>query len=102
MKYLVIGNQVTPVMEQKAQAGFLKRTVDWVNAGLKNGMLECFYSFPTGGGFFIISADSHEDLMEKLTDCPIGPISEFEVQPICDFGKATDITLKKLKNLKLI
>jgi len=102
MKYLVIGNQVTPVMEQKAQAGFLKRTKDWVKTGLKDGTLECFYSFPTGGGFFIISADSHEDLMEKLTDCPIGPISEFEVQPICDFGKATDITLRKLKNLGLI
>jgi len=73
MKYLVIGNQVTPVMEQKAQAGF-----------------------------FIINADSHENLMQELTDCPIGPISEFEVQPICDFDKATDITLKKLKNLGLI
>jgi muconolactone delta-isomerase len=52
--------------------------------------------------FFIVNADSHEDLMQELTDCPIGPISEFDVHPICDFDKATDITVKKLKNLSLI
>jgi hypothetical protein len=57
MKYLVIYNQVTPVMEQKSLAGFLKRTKEWVKAGLKDGMLECFYSFPTGGSFFIVNTD---------------------------------------------
>ena len=99
MKYLVIGNQVVMAAEHKAQADFLKRTRDWVNAKLADGTLDCAYSFPAGGGFFIFNADSHEDLMQKIIDFPLRPLTELEIQPICDFNKATDMVVDSIKDL---
>ena len=99
MKYLVIGNQVIMATGHKDQKDFLRRSKEWVNAKLTEGTLECAYSFPSGGGFFIVNADSHEDLMKQLVDFPLGPLSEFEVQAICDFNQATDMAIEALKGL---
>ena len=99
MKYLVIGSQVTMATEHKAQADFLERTKEWVSAKLADGTLECAYSFPSGGGFFIFNADSHEDLMRLLVDFPLRPLSELEVHAICDFSQATDMVVDSMKDL---
>ena len=99
MKYLIIGNQVVMASEHKAQADFLKRTLKWVNARLSDGTLDCAYSFPAGGGFFIFNADSHEGLMKLLVECPLRPLTEFEIHSICDFNTGTNMVLDALKGL---
>lgn len=99
MKYLVIGNQVVMATEHKAQADFLQRSKEWVKAKLADGTLDCAYSFPAGGGFFIFNADSHEDLMKQLVDFPLRPLTEFEIHAICDFNKATDMVIESVKDL---
>jgi len=99
VKYLVIGNQVIAAAEHKAQADFLRRTKAWVKDKLADGTLDCAYSFPSGGGFFIFNADSHEDLMQQLIDLPIRPLSEFEIHPICDFNQATDMVVESMKGI---
>ena len=68
MKYLVIGNQAIMASEHKAQMDFLLRTKEWVNTKLADGTLDCAYSFPAGGGFFIFNADSNEGLTKLLVD----------------------------------
>jgi muconolactone delta-isomerase len=93
MKYLVTGRQVIPATEHSAQIGYLRRAKDWIKARTADGTLEAVYSFPSGGGFFIINADSHESLMRRLVNMPLRPFSEFEVQPILDFTSAADIVI---------
>ncbi len=99
MKYLVIGNQAIMATEHKAQMDFLVRTKEWVNKKLADGTLDCAYSFPAGGGFFIFNADSHEDLMRLLVEFPLRPLSEFEIHSACDFNQATDMVVDSIKNL---
>lgn len=99
MKYLVIGNQVVMATEHKAQADFLQKAKEWVEAKLADGTLDCAYSFPAGGGFFIFNADSHEGLMKQLVDFPLRPLSEFEIHAICDFSRASDLVIESVKDL---
>ena len=99
MKYLVIGNQVAMAPGHETQAGFLKKTLEWVNARLSDGALDCAYSFPAGGGFFIFNADSHEGLMKLLIEFPLRPLSEFEIHSICDFNIGTTMAIDAIKGL---
>ena len=99
MKYMVIGNQVIAASEHKAQADFLLRAKEWVNAKMADGTLDCAYSFPAGGGFFIFNADSNEGLMKLLLDFPLRPLAEFEIHVLCDFNTATDMVVDAMKDI---
>ena len=99
MKYLVIGNQAIMASEHKAQMDFLLRTKEWVNTKLADGTLDCAYSFPAGGGFFIFNADSNEGLTKLLVDFPLRPLTEFEIHALCDFNVATDMVVDSIKDL---
>lgn len=101
MKYLVIAEQTIFTSDHKSQLEILNKTQDWINESKKNETLDCAYSFAKGGGFFIFNADSHEDLVSKLTDMPMRPFSEINIELICDYNKMLEITTNKFKSLKL-
>jgi hypothetical protein len=99
MKFLLIGNQVGEAATHEGLIAFLENTKQWVNTRLADGTLESAYSFPAGGGFFIVNADSHEDLMKILVDFPLRPLSDFEVHVISDFNLSTEIVIEALKKV---
>jgi len=101
MKYLVIAEQTLLTSDHKSQLELLNKTQMWISESLQNGVLDCAYSFAKGGGFFIFNADSHEDLVGKLTDMPMRPFSEVNIELICDYNKMLEITTNKFKSLKL-
>jgi len=102
MKYLVIAEQTIFTPDHKGQIDVLTRTQDWIEKSQKNGTIDCAYSFARGGGFFIFNADSHEDLVGKLTDMPMRPFCEVTIELICDYSKILDINVGKMKSLNLV
>jgi len=98
VKFLVIGHQVTGASEHRDQITYLQMTKEWIDSGKKNKKIDCAFSLVTGGGIFVMNADSHEDLMGDLTSFPLRPFSDFEIYPLADFDKATDIVINEIRD----
>ncbi len=58
----------------------------WINAGLKDGTLDCCYGFLNGGGISIMNANSHEDLVKMLMDYPESRWVGFDIHGLCDIN----------------
>jgi len=96
MKFMVTGTQVTPATDFHTQISYLEESKTWVHNGLQNKMLDAAYSFPSGGGLFILEADSNEDLMAILMSFPLRHLSHFDIHPLADFEDATNMVIASL------
>ncbi|MEN8614943.1 muconolactone Delta-isomerase family protein [Dehalogenimonas sp. THU2] len=97
MKYLVSGDQVTPAASHKDQINFLECAKEWVEKSKADGKLDAAYSFPDGGGMFVLDAKDHEELMRLLLNFPLRPFSNLEIRPLLDFNTSANITIEALK-----
>ena len=98
MKFLVTGTQITPATDFQTQISYLEESKKWVHKGLKNKTLDNAFSFPNGGGLFILEAESNEELMERLLSFPLRHLSHFDIQPLADFEDATNMVIASLLN----
>lgn len=73
------------------------KAVEWIEARLADGGMDCNYVFPGHGGIAIFNADSHEDLLEMLLDYPLHHAFHWDVQPLCDWRRSFDALLGKKK-----
>ena len=96
MKFLVTGHQTSAATEHRSQLNYLESSKEWVARLKQEHKLECAYSFPDGGGIFIIDAASHEDLTSILLSFPISHLSKFSVQPLADFDATSDIIIEAI------
>ena len=101
MKYLVIAEQTIFTPDHKGQLDILQKTQDWIAESKENGTIDCAYSFARGGGFFIFNADSHEDLVSRLSMMPLRPFCEVTIELICDYHKMLEITKNRFNSLNL-
>jgi hypothetical protein len=90
MKFLVGGQQTSTTAEHRSQLNYLVSCKEWVQDLKAAKKLEGAYSYPDGGGLFIIDADSHEELTKILLSFPLSHISKFTIQPLADFGATAD------------
>ncbi len=95
MKFLVFARP-RPVANLPENAVIFQQTIDWINAGLADGTLDCAYNLPAGGGVAIINSDSHETLTEVLSSYPLQPWVGYEVYPLSDVRHVFDLTIKAL------
>ena len=93
MKFLVTGCQTIPAAGHQTQVNYLEGAKDWVRKLRAEKVLECAFSFPDGGGLFIINAQTNEELMALLLSFPLRALSKFEIQPLVDFEAATDMVI---------
>ena len=63
---------------------------EWVDSKESDGTFDSVYAFPEGGGLSIANCDSHEELMELLTDYPLAPFVEYETHALVDLNTAFD------------
>lgn len=61
---------------------------EWIDGRLSDGSMECCYAFAGGGGFSVIQAKSHEELMDEFLDYPLSAFAEFEVRPLVGLDHA--------------
>ena len=90
MKFLVSGQQTSTTAEHRSQLNYLESCKEWVQQLKANKKLEGAYSFPDGGGLFIIDAATHEELTSILLSFPLSHISKFSIQPLADFAATAD------------
>ena len=99
MKYLASGKQVIYPEDYKTKVDFLRKSQKWLELKKAEGIIECAYSHPAGGGFLIFNVNSHDELVTHLIDFPLYPLSEFSVEPIIDFNKNSDIIIEEFIKL---
>jgi hypothetical protein len=69
---------------------------EWVEGRLDDGTFDCVYGFLGGGGFSVTNADSHDEILRMMADYPLFGFSEWDVQPLLDFGAERDTLRAKL------
>ena len=62
----------------------------YVKERLEEGSFDCHYIFADGGGFAIVNADSHEEVMDILLGYPLYPLFVWEVKALCDWEHGYD------------
>ena len=99
LKYIASGKQTIYPDDYKTKVAFLRNSQKWLKAKMAEGIVECAYSYTAGGGFIIFNVASHEELVTQLIDFPLFPLCEFNVDPIIEFNKNSDIVIEEFKKL---
>ena len=99
MKFLVNGQQTSTTAEHRSQLNYLESCKEWVHQLKESKKLDGAYSFPDGGGLFIIDAVSHEELTSILLSFPLSHISKFSIQPLADFASTADSIIEAMSGV---
>src|SRR5574341_1513331 len=95
MKFLVLGRlRVGASLPDDKALALWQATKEWTQAHLADGMLDCAYNLPAGGGAAIINASSHEALTEILSAYPLQPWIQYEVHALSDVNHLFDLAIK--------
>jgi hypothetical protein len=70
--------------------------LEWLQAELDDGTLDCLYGFLEGGGVAIANADSHAQALQQMTEYPLYGLVTWEVTPLLAFGEGDQIIRAKL------
>ena len=99
MKFLLIAK---PRPVPGVTSAMIEATRDIAMRNVKNGVVDCFYSFAGGSGSCsIVSADSGEALMDMLMEAPASPFLDVEIQPLADGRKFLDKVIEGMKKAGL-
>jgi muconolactone delta-isomerase len=99
MKFLMIAK---PRPMPGVNSAMLDATRDIAMRNVKNGVVDCFYSFAGGSGSCsIVNADSGEALMETLMEAPVSPFLEVDVHPLADGIKFLNKLIEGMKKAGL-
>jgi len=70
--------------------------MNWVEGKLNDGTFDCVYGFLEGGGFSVVNADSHRDVLDMMVDYPLFGLSAWAVRPVLEFKEGIDTIRAKL------
>ncbi len=99
MKYYATGKQTVYPPDYKTKVMFMRKSQEWIDRKMAEGVLESAYSFTAGGGFLVFNVPSHEELIKNLIDFPMYCLSEFTVQPMVTFNDNAEIIINEFKKL---
>ncbi|MEL7563203.1 radical SAM protein [Dehalogenimonas sp. 4OHTPN] len=99
MKYYATGKQIVYPPDYKTKVMFLRKSQEWIDRKIAEGILESAYSFTAGGGFLVFNVESHEELIKHLIDFPMYCLSEFKVEPMVSFNQNAEIIINEFKKL---
>jgi hypothetical protein len=68
----------------------------WLETKLSDGTFDCIYGFTEGGGFSVVNADSHRDVLDLMLEYPLFGLVTWDVQPLLQFRDGTDAIRAKL------
>ena len=92
MKYFV---SATPGPMPPAPEQFDAAT-SWLEAKVNDGTFDCIFGFMEGGGFSIVNADSHHDVLELMLEYPLYGLVTWTVRPLLEFKEGIDDVRAKL------
>ena len=70
--------------------------IEWLDAKLQNGTFDCIFGFMEGGGFSVLNADSHREVLDVMAEYPLFGLVTWDVQPLLEFKEGIDTVRAKL------
>ena len=96
MKFLVIRKIRTGTgMQPTSQMIRAHKEVEL--GAVKRGEADCAYAFLGGGGFSIQTANSAEELNQRLMGSPLGLFYEYDVRALTDYGQFMDTVAQAIE-----
>ena len=94
MKYLVFARPRVGAVLPDNPLALWQATKEWTEAHLADGILDCAYNLPAGGGVAIINANTHEALTELLSVYPLQPFTQYEIHILSDVKHLFELAIK--------
>jgi hypothetical protein len=71
-------------------------SLSWIEDKLNDGRFDCVFGFVEGGGFSVVNADSHRDVLELMAAYPLFGLVTWDVHPLLEFKEGTETVRAKL------
>jgi len=68
----------------------------WLENKSTDGTFDCIFGFMEGGGFGVVNADSHRQVLDLMVDYPLFGMVTWEVHPLLQFREGADMLRAKL------
>jgi hypothetical protein len=70
--------------------------IEWLDAKVQDGTFDCVFGFMEGGGFSVLNANSHREVLDVMADYPLFGLVTWDVQPLLEFKEGIDTVRAKL------
>ena len=70
--------------------------IDWLDAKVQDGTFDCIFGFMEGGGFSVLNANSHREVLDVMAEYPLFGLVTWDVQPLLEFKEGIDTVRVKL------
>ena len=70
--------------------------IEWLDAKVQDGTFDCIFGFMEGGGFSVLNANSHREVLDVMADYPLFGLVTWDVQPLLEFKEGIDTVRAKL------
>jgi hypothetical protein len=70
--------------------------IEWLDAKVQDGTFDCIFGFMEGGGFSVLNADSHREVLDVMAEYPLFGLVTWDVQPLLEFKEGIDTVRAKL------
>lgn len=71
-------------------------SLNWLDQKLGDGTFDSIFGYMEGGGFAVVNAASHHDILEMMTEYPLFGMVTWDVRPLLEFKEGTDLVRAKL------
>ena len=73
-----------------------RAATSWLEGKVNDGTFDCIFGFMEGGGFSVVNADSHHDVLELMLEYPLFGLVTWNVRPLMEFKEGIDELRAKL------
>ncbi|MFL5847815.1 MAG: hypothetical protein ACJ76T_01790 [Solirubrobacteraceae bacterium] len=70
--------------------------IEWLDAKVQDGTFDCIFGFMEGGGFSVLNADSHREVLDVMAEYPLFGLVTWDVQPLLEFKEGIETLRAKL------
>ena len=70
--------------------------IEWLDAKVQDGTFDCIFGFMEGGGFSVLNADSHREVLDVMAEYLLFGLVTWDVQPLLEFKEGIDTVRAKL------
>jgi hypothetical protein len=70
--------------------------IEWLDAKVQDGTFDCIFGFTEGGGFSVLNANSHREVLDVMAEYPLFGLVTWDVQPLLEFKEGIDTVRAKL------
>jgi hypothetical protein len=70
--------------------------IEWLDGKVQDGTFDCIFGFMEGGGFSVLNADSHREVLDVMAEYPLFGLVTWDVQPLLEFKEGIETLRAKL------